>query len=200
MRVNKFKIISLLGAPCSGKGTFAKKYCYENNFVHVSTGDIFRQHINNNTELGKQAQSYVETGLLCPDELGFKIILDFVNNNQMNIVLDGFPRTINDYLFLKENNIEIDQYFYFDIKDDILIERSQSRWIHPSSGRSYHIKNNPPKKEFIDDITGEPLTQRKEDKLEVFLKRLNIFKEKTMPLVELIQKNEIQKVKVIKLK
>ena len=191
---NNFKIIALIGAPCSGKGTLAKKLSEELKYEHISTGDIFRKNIIEKTEIGKKAQYYVENGLLCPDELGFEIILDFMKNNTKNIILDGFPRSVNDYNFLKENNIIVDKYYILNVKEEELINRSKERWIHASSGRTYNLTFNPPKKEGIDDITGEKLIQRKEDTPEIFKNRLTVFNEKTQPLINLLKEEKINNV------
>ncbi len=187
---NHFKIISLIGAPCSGKGTLATKLSNDLGFLHISTGDIFRKNILENTEVGKEAKYYVENGLLCPDELGFKIVLDFLKNNNENIILDGFPRTINDYEFLRKNNIVVTKYIILNVPNSVLMKRADSRLIHEKSGRTYNKITNPPKRLYFDDITGEPLIQRNEDQKEMFLKRLNIFNKKTLPLIQLIKINK----------
>ena len=186
--MKKMKII-MLGAPGAGKGTQAKKIAAKYGIPHISTGDIFRANIKNGTELGKKAKTYMDQGLLVPDELVVDLVVDRVSQDDCTkgYVLDGFPRTIPQADALKESGVKIDYVLEFDVPDEVIVERMSGRRVHQASGRSYHIVYNPPKVEGKDDVTGEDLIIRADDKPETVLDRLAVYHKQTSPLIDYYQ-------------
>ena len=170
--------IVLIGPPGSGKGTQAPKIKDDLCLCHLATGDMLRDAVAAGTELGKQAKAIMDRGDLVSDEIVIGLIDDAMKQPQCErgILLDGFPRTnvqaekLDDMLNSKQK--KIDRVLEFKVNDDILIERIEGRRVHVASGRSYHVKFNPPRVENVDDITGEPLIQRKDDNAEVLKKRM----------------------------
>lgn len=182
--------IIMLGAPGAGKGTQAAMIAEKYSLPHISTGDIFRANIKNGTELGKEAKKYMDQGLLVPDELTVKILLDRVAKDDCKngYVLDGFPRTIPQAEVLdkalEELNDRIDFAINVDVPDENIIKRMAGRRACPSCGATYHIENIPPKKEGICDKCGEALVLRDDDKEETVKSRLRVYHEQTQPLIE----------------
>lgn len=182
--------IIMLGAPGAGKGTQAAMIAEKYSLPHISTGDIFRANIKNGTELGKEAKKYMDQGLLVPDELTVKILLDRVAKDDCKngYVLDGFPRTIPQAEVLdkalEELNDRIDFAIDVDVPDENIIKRMAGRRACPSCGATYHIENIPPKKEGICDKCGEALVLRDDDKEETVKSRLRVYHEQTQPLIE----------------
>jgi len=170
--------IVLIGPPGSGKGTQAPKIKDDLCLCHLATGDMLRDAVAAGTELGKQAKAIMDRGDLVSDEIVIGLIDDAMKQPECErgILLDGFPRTnvqaekLDDMLNSKQK--KIDRVLEFKVNDDILIERIEGRRVHVASGRSYHVKFNPPRVENVDDITGEPLIQRKDDNAEVLKKRM----------------------------
>ena len=178
----------LLGAPGAGKGTQAKMIAEKYGIPHISTGDIFRYNIKNGTELGKEAKKYMDQGLLVPDELTVKILLDRVAKDDCKngYVLDGFPRTIPQAEVLEEALTKlgdrIDYAINVEVPDENIVKRMGGRRACVNCGATYHIEHVPPKKEGICDICGKELTIRKDDKPETVKDRLATYHAETEPL------------------
>jgi len=184
-----------LGAPGSGKGTLATKLAQELNIIHISTGDIVRESIKKEDDLGKKVKNIVENGNLVDDALMLNIVKQRLNQIDVKngYILDGFPRTIAqaDGLILFESNLKV---IYFEIEKELIIKRISGRRIHKASGRTYHIEYNPPKTEGKDDLTGENLEIRKDDQAEFVKNRLEVYKEQTEPLIEYFKNKGMLKV------
>ena len=182
--------IIMLGAPGAGKGTQAKMIAEKYSIPHISTGDIFRANIKNGTELGMEAKKYMDQGLLVPDELTVKILLDRVAKDdcKKGYVLDGFPRTIPQAEVLdkalSELGDKIDYAINVEVPDENIIKRMGGRRACLSCGATYHIEHIPPKKEGVCDRCGEALVLRDDDKEETVKNRLNVYHEQTQPLIE----------------
>ena len=184
----------LLGPPGAGKGTQAELISKKLNITHISTGDILRESIRNNTSLGEQAKKIMDQGNLVSDEIILGIIKERVSLRDCKdgFLFDGFPRTIGQADGLKKLNIDINLVIEISLPEETIISRMSGRRIHPPSGRSYHIKFNPPKIDGKDDETGEDLIQRDDDKPETVLARLEVYKKQTDPLIDYylnLQKN-----------
>lgn len=182
--------IIMLGAPGAGKGTQAKMLAEKYGIPHISTGDIFRANIKNNTELGKKAKGYMDAGQLVPDELVVDLVVDRIKNADCikGFILDGFPRTIPqaealDYA-LNNQNEKIDYAINVDVPDENIIERMSGRRACVGCGATYHIVYNPTKKEGICDACGQELILRDDDKPETVKKRLTVYHEQTQPLID----------------
>ena len=197
--MNKNIHIILLGPPGCGKGTQAQKLIREFGFVQLSTGDMLRAAISKGTEIGMQAKSIIDKGELVSDEIVIGIVRDriFSTECECGYMLDGFPRTLAQAekldQILSDRNQKIDVVFRLCVPDDMAIRRIAGRRFHITSGRSYNIEFNPPKIEGRDDITGEKLVQREDDKEEIVQSRLNTYHELTEPLVRYYQKQGILK-------
>lgn len=182
--------IIMLGAPGAGKGTQAKMIAEKYSVPHVSTGDIFRANIKNGTELGKEAKKYMDQGLLVPDELTVKILLDRVAQDDCKngYVLDGFPRTIPQAEVLDSELTKlgdhIDYAINVDVPDENIVKRMSGRRACLTCGATYHIEHVPPKKEGICDVCGSELVLRDDDKPETVKNRLNVYHEQTQPLID----------------
>lgn len=182
--------IIMLGAPGAGKGTQAKMIADKYRIPHISTGDIFRANIKNGTELGMEAKKYMDQGLLVPDELTVKILLDRVAQPdcENGYVLDGFPRTIPQAKVLDEALVElgdaIDYAINVDVPDENIINRMSGRRACLSCGATYHIAHIPPKTEGVCDKCGQPLVLRDDDKPETVKNRLHVYHEQTQPLID----------------
>ena len=182
--------IIMLGAPGAGKGTQAKMIADQYKIPHISTGDIFRANIKEGTELGKEAKTYMDKGLLVPDELTVKILLDRVAKDDCKngYVLDGFPRTIPQAEVLDKALTElgdkIDYAINVDVPDENIINRMSGRRACLSCGATYHIEHIPPKTEGVCDTCGSELVLRDDDKPETVKNRLNVYHEQTQPLID----------------
>jgi len=191
--------IILLGPPGCGKGTQAQKIIREFGFVQLSTGDMLRAAISKGTEIGMQAKSIIDKGELVSDEIVIGIVRDriFSTECECGYMLDGFPRTLAQAekldQILSDKNQKIDVVLRLCVPDNMAIRRIAGRRFHITSGRSYNIEFNPPKIEGRDDITGEVLVQREDDKEEIVQTRLNTYHELTEPLVRYYQKQAILK-------
>lgn len=189
--------IIMLGAPGAGKGTQAKMIAEQYAIPHISTGDIFRANIKNGTDLGMEAKKYMDQGLLVPDELTVKILLDRVAEEDCRngYVLDGFPRTIPQAEVLDKALAQIGDHIDFaidvDVPDENIVKRMGGRRACVGCGATYHIEHIPPKKEGICDTCGMELILRDDDKPETVQNRLNVYHTQTQPLIEFYQKKGI---------
>ena len=189
--------IIMLGAPGAGKGTQADKICAKYNIPHISTGDIFRANIKNNTELGQKAKSYMDKGELVPDELVVDLVVDRIKADDCTngYVLDGFPRTIPQAealdAALTKINEKMDYALDIELADEKIVERMSGRRVCVKCGTPYHIVNIPPKKEGICDKCGSELVLRDDDKPETVQKRLEIYHDQTHPLIEYYEKKGV---------
>ena len=182
--------IIMLGAPGAGKGPQAKMIADKYGVPHISTGDIFRANIKNGTELGMEAKKYMDQGLLVPDELTVRILLDRVAQDDCKngYVLDGFPRTIPQAEVLDSELTKlgdhIDYAINVDVPDENIVKRMSGRRACLTCGATYHIEHVPPKKEGICDVCGSELVLRDDDKPETVKNRLNVYHEQTQPLID----------------
>ncbi len=182
--------IIMLGAPGAGKGTQAKKIAAKYDIPHISTGDIFRANIKNGTELGKKAKTYMDQGLLVPDELVVDLVVDRVNQEDCSsgYVLDGFPRTIPQAEALKKAlaamGQEMDYAINVEVPDENIINRMSGRRACVDCGATYHLEYAPTKEEGICDNCGGSLILRDDDKPETVQKRLGVYHEQTQPLID----------------
>lgn len=182
--------IIMLGAPGAGKGTQAKKIAAKYEIPHISTGDIFRANIKNGTELGKKAKTYMDQGLLVPDELVVDLVVDRVNQEDCKngYVLDGFPRTIPQAEALTDALEKLGQKMDYaidvDVPDENIVRRMGGRRACVGCGATYHIEYAPTKKEGICDTCGGELILRDDDKPETVQKRLDVYHEQTQPLID----------------
>ena len=201
--------ILLLGPPGGGKGTQSKFLMEQYNIPQISTGDMLRVHVKNDTNLGKKAKEFMDKGELVTDSL----ILDMMEirfkekDCEKGFILDGFPRTIIqaqglEKLFEKTNQ-KLDHVIVINVVDNDIVERMGGRRVHPQSGRTYHIKYNPPKKQNLDDKTNEPLIIRDDDKEKTVRNRLLVYHNQTKPLIKFYKDSVInidgsQKIQAVK--
>lgn len=191
------KRLILIGPPGSGKGTQSPIIKDEFCLCHLATGDMLRAAVASKTPLGIKAKEAMDKGGLVSDDLVVGIIDEAIKKPscQKGFILDGFPRTVEQAQkldeMLEKRGTKLDKVLNFAIDDAILEERITGRWIHPSSGRSYHSKFAPPKVPGVDDVTGEPLIQRKDDTAEVLKSRLEAFHRQTEPVIEYYAKKGI---------
>jgi adenylate kinase len=173
-----------LGPPGAGKGTIASQAKTHYNIPHISTGDLFRNNIKNETELGKQVKAILASGNLVPDSVTIAMVKDRLGEDdaKKGFILDGFPRTIAQAEALKEMT-GLDAVVNFVLDREDIVKRLSGRRVCKSSGKTYHILYSPPKVEGIDDETGEPLIQRDDDKEEAIVNRLNVYEKQTEPLI-----------------
>ena len=192
--------IIMLGAPGAGKGTQAKMIAEKYQVPHISTGDIFRANIKNGTQLGLEAKKYMDQGLLVPDELTVKILLDRVAKEDCKdgYVLDGFPRTIPQAQVLDEAleklGESIDYAIDVDVPDENIVKRMSGRRACLKCGATYHIEHVPPKAEGICDTCQSELVLRDDDKPETVLNRLKVYHDQTQPLIEFYTAKGVLKV------
>ncbi len=182
--------VIMLGAPGAGKGTQAKKIAAKYTIPHISTGDIFRANIKNGTELGKKAKTYMDQGLLVPDELVVDLVVDRLNQEDCakGCVLDGFPRTIPQAEALDKAlaalGQKVDYAIDVDVPDANIVQRMGGRRACVGCGATYHLVYAPTKEEGICDVCGKELILRDDDKPETVTKRLNVYHEQTQPLID----------------
>ena len=191
--------IVMLGAPGAGKGTQAKMIAAKYQIPHISTGDIFRANIKNGTELGKKAKSYMDQGLLVPDELTVDLVIDRLAQDDCKngYILDGFPRTIPQAealdAALAKLGEKMDYAIDVDVPDENIVSRMSGRRACTGCGATYHIVYNPSKKGDCCEVCGEKLILRDDDKPETVQKRLNVYHEQTQPLIDYYTKQGILK-------
>ncbi|NBX88774.1 MAG: adenylate kinase, partial [Betaproteobacteria bacterium] len=176
----------LLGAPGAGKGTQAAFICQKYSIPQISTGDMLRAAVKAGTPLGLQAKNIMETGGLVSDDLIINLVKERIAQDdcKQGFLFDGFPRTLPQADAMKAAGVKLDFVLELDVPFQAIIERMSGRRSHPASGRTYHVKFNPPQVAGKDDLTGEPLVQREDDKEETVKKRLEVYSQQTRPLVE----------------
>lgn len=191
------KNIILLGPPGSGKGTQSGKIVHDFCYCQLSTGDLLREHVANKTPEGIKAKEAMDKGQLVSDEIVNSILIKAIRSPQCQrgIIFDGYPRNAeqaeNLDNLLDHEGRKLDKVIELKINEEALYDRIEGRRVHPASGRSYHIKYNPPKIEGKDDVTGEPLIHRNDDKREVMKSRIDVYNQKTAPVVQYYDKKGI---------
>ena len=177
--------IILLGPPGAGKGTQANMISKKFDIPQISTGDMLRSAIKEGTELGKSAKEIMDAGRLVSDNLIQNLVKERINQHdcKKGYLFDGFPRTLVQANGIKESNITIDYVIEITVKDEEIVKRMSGRRVHLASGRTYHVKFNPPRIEGVDDETGEALIQRDDDQESTVRKRLDVYREETSPLI-----------------
>jgi adenylate kinase len=176
----------LLGAPGAGKGTQATFICKRYGIPQISTGDMLRAAVKAGTPLGVEAKKVMDAGGLVSDSIIIGLVKERIAQPDCagGFLFDGFPRTIPQADAMKTAGVKLDVVLEIDVPDEAIVERMSGRRAHVASGRTYHLKFNPPKVAGVDDVTGEPLIQRDDDKEETVLKRLDVYQRQTRPLVD----------------
>ena len=176
----------LLGAPGAGKGTQATFICQKYGIPQISTGDMLRAAVKAGTPLGLELKKVMDSGALVSDELIINLVKERIAQPDcaQGFLFDGFPRTIPQADAMKAAGVKLDFVLEIDVPFDAIIERMSGRRSHPASGRTYHVKFNPPKVANVDDVTGEPLVQRDDDKEDTVKNRLAVYSAQTRPLVD----------------
>jgi adenylate kinase len=176
----------LLGPPGAGKGTQAKFICEKFGIPQISTGDMLRAAIKAGTPLGKQARNVMDAGQLVSDEIIMRLVRERLKqpDSRRGYLFDGFPRTIPQAEGMAREGVDIDHVLEIDVPDEDIITRMSGRRVHPGSGRVYHVSFNPPRVEGRDDLTGEPLVQRDDDREDTVRKRLEVYRAQTRPLID----------------
>lgn len=182
--------VILLGPPGAGKGTQAQFIKERFKLVQVATGDMLRAAIKEGTPLGQKVKSIMESGGLIPDETMIELVDERIHKPDCahGFLLDGYPRTVKQAKSLAMTGIKLDAVIELDVPDEELLKRLTGRRIHPASGRVYHIEFHPPTRSGRDDVTGDPLIQRDDDKEETVLKRLKVYRAETQPVVNYYMK------------
>jgi adenylate kinase len=182
----------LLGAPGAGKGTQAQFLCQKFSIPQISTGDMLRAAVKEQSELGIQAKEVMDAGGLVSDDLIIGLVKDRIKQPDCakGFLFDGFPRTIPQAEAMVNAGINIDHVVEIAVDDEAIVARLSGRRVHPGSGRIYHLLHNAPKREGLDDETGEALVQREDDKEETVRKRLEIYTTQTSPLIDFYQEME----------
>ena len=176
----------LLGAPGAGKGTQAAFICQKYGIPQISTGDMLRAAVKAGTEMGLAAKKVMDAGGLVGDDIIIGLVKERITQPDCagGFLFDGFPRTIPQADAMKAAGVKLDYVLEIDVPDASIIQRMSGRRVHVASGRTYHVVFNPPKVEGKDDVTGEPLVQREDDKEETVKKRLQVYSDQTRPLVD----------------
>lgn len=177
--------LMLLGGPGAGKGTQAGRLVQHFNVPQISTGDMLRAAITAGTALGLSAKKIMDAGQLVSDEIIIGLVEDRLSQPdcENGFLLDGFPRTIPQAEALVKAGVDLDYVIEIQVDDEEIVKRISGRRTHPASGRVYHVDYHPPKQDGIDDVTGEPLIQRDDDREEIIRKRLDVYRQQTAPLV-----------------
>ena len=176
----------LLGAPGAGKGTQATFICQKYGIPQISTGDMLRAAVKAGSPMGLAAKKVMDSGALVSDDIIIGLVKERITQADCanGFLFDGFPRTIPQADAMKAAGVKLDYVLEIDVPFDAIIERMSGRRSHAASGRTYHVRFNPPKRDGTDDVTGEPLIQRDDDKEETVRKRLDVYSEQTRPLVD----------------
>lgn len=176
----------LLGPPGAGKGTQAAFICKTFHIPQISTGDMLRAAVKEGTALGKAAKQVMDSGALVSDEIIIGLVKERLQAPDCagGYLFDGFPRTIPQADAMRNAGVALDFVLEIDVSESEIVERMSGRRVHPASGRTYHVRFNPPRADGIDDVTGEPLIQRDDDREETVLKRLQVYRDQTRPLVD----------------
>ena len=184
------KNIILLGPPGAGKGTQADLICELCNIPKISTGDMLREAVASGSALGTEVSNILDSGALVSDEIIGSLIKERLNmpDCENGSLFDGVPRTIGQAQQLADMNIQFTHVIEIYVDDQDIVNRMSGRRVHPGSGRNYHIEHNPPENEGYDDISGDPLVQREDDKPETVLKRLGVYHDQTRPLTDFYTK------------
>ncbi|MCC5809299.1 MAG: adenylate kinase [Ectothiorhodospiraceae bacterium] len=182
--------VILLGPPGAGKGTQAGYLCEDFGIPQISTGDMLRAAVKEGTPLGLEAEKVMKSGGLVSDDIILGLVKERIAKDDCRngFLFDGFPRTIAQAEALKDQQINLDYIVELQVADEEIVSRMSGRRVHPGSGRVYHVQHNPPKLEGKDDVTGEPLVQRDDDREETVRKRLQVYHEQTKPLVDYYRK------------
>lgn len=180
--------VIILGAPGGGKGTICKKLINDFDFKHISTGDLLRQSIEKQSDIGLSAKKLMAEGKLVPDDVVMALLTEELktSNASTSVLLDGFPRTVEQAEMLRRSNSivsKIDAVISLNVPHETIMERMAQRWIHAPSGRTYSYDYNPPKEKGVDDITGEKLVQREDDKPNIVAARLQGYEKMIAPLL-----------------
>jgi adenylate kinase len=181
----------LLGPPGAGKGTQAQFICEHFGIPQISTGDMLRAAIKAGTPLGQQPKKVMDAGQLVSDDVIMRLVRERLRQPdcERGYLFDGFPRTIPQAEAITREGLQIDHVLEIDVPDEEIIMRMSGRRVHPGSGRVYHVKFNPPKAQGRDDVTGEPLVQREDDREDTVRKRLEVYRAQTRPLIDYYQRN-----------
>jgi adenylate kinase len=188
------KFIVLLGPPGAGKGTQAAVVAKKLKIAHISSGNLFRENIDNRTELGLKAQSYIDSGQLVPDDLTIAMVKERISRSDcgQGAILDGFPRTVEQAealdKLLKENHERIEKVAFINVPEEVLVERLSGRWLCESEKHVYHLKFKPPIKTGICDVDGSSLHQRHDDERKTVERRIREYQQKTAPLIDYYRK------------
>ncbi len=176
--------VILLGAPGSGKGTQAQFIMERFGIPQISTGDMLRKSVADNTTLGSQIKGIMDSGSLVPDDVMIKLVQERIKQPDCakGFLLDGFPRTVKQADAFRHAGVNIDKVIEIDVPDDVIVQRLSGRRIHPGSGRVYHEIFQPPSRANHDDVTGEPLIQRDDDKEDTVRRRLAVYHTQTQPI------------------
>ena len=184
------KYIVLLGPPGAGKGTQAAEVAIKLKLAHISSGNLFRENVDNRTELGLKAQRFIDSGQLVPDDLTIAMVKERIGRPDCTdgIILDGFPRTVDQAAalddLLKQNQEKIEKVIFINVPEQVLVERLSGRWLCESEKHVYHLKFNPPKVDGTCDVDGSPLHQRHDDERKTVERRIREYQQKTAPLIE----------------
>ena len=192
--------IILLGPPGAGKGTQAEILCKFYNIPHISTGNMLREAVEANTLVGIEAKNLMDSGILISDEIIVSLVEERIAEQdcKLGFLFDGFPRTIPQAEALIDKFIDVDVVVEIFVPDASIIRRMTGRRIHPGSGRNYHVLYDPPKLEGVDDISGEALIQREDDKPDTVRDRLEVYRKQTSPLIQFYS-DPLKKIKYIKI-
>lgn len=179
-----------MGPPGSGKGTISSRIVRDFGLKHLSSGDLLRSQVSNQTDAGNEAKKYIGSGQLVPDELMVRLILNELTSIKQHWLLDGFPRTVSQAESLAEQET-VSTVINLDVPFQTIIQRLEGRWVHPGSGRVYNLEWNPPKEEGKDDVTGEQLIQRDDDKPETVRARLETYQKQTAPVLDYYREKKL---------
>jgi adenylate kinase len=176
----------LLGAPGAGKGTQAQRICEKYGIPQISTGDMLRAAVRAGTELGLQAKQVMSSGALVSDEIIIGLVKERIQEPDCTggFLFDGFPRTIPQAQAMVDAGVDLDHVLEIAVEDEEIVARLSGRRMHAASGRIYHVDHQPPQREGLDDVTGEPLVQREDDMEDTVRKRLQVYHEQTAPLID----------------